>query len=219
MKENKELILGIIGIILIVIIFITSMVISSNKEKEANKDLLDGIHYAEIKVKNYGSIIVELDANTSPITVTNFLSLADSKFYDGLSFHRIIEGFMIQGGGYDQSGNKKNADTIKGEFKNNGVENNIKHERGVISMARVSGIPNSASSEFFIMHQDSLSLDGDYAAFGHVIEGMDVVDKIATSVKPTDNNGSIDLEDRPVIESIRSLKVEIDNGDEDETNS
>ena len=219
MKENKELMLGIIGIILIVIIFITSMVISSNKEKEANKDLLDGIHYAEIKVKNYGSIIVELDANTSPITVTNFLSLADSKFYDGLSFHRIIEGFMIQGGGYDQSGNKKNADTIKGEFKNNGVENNIKHERGVISMARVSGIPNSASSEFFIMHQDSLSLDGDYAAFGHVIEGMDVVDKIATSVKPTDNNGSIDLEDRPVIESIRSLKVEIDNGDEDETNS
>lgn len=219
MKENKELILGIIGIILIVIIFITSMVISSNKEKETNKDLLDGIHYAEIKVKNYGSIIVELDANTSPITVTNFLSLADSKFYDGLSFHRIIEGFMIQGGGYDQSGNKKNADTIKGEFKNNGVENNIKHERGVISMARVSGIPNSASSEFFIMHQDSLSLDGDYAAFGHVIEGMDVVDKIATSVKPTDNNGSIDLEDRPVIESIRSLKVEIDNGDEDETNS
>ncbi len=211
MKDNKELILGIIGIVVVIAIFIASNVINDNKNKEKNKGLLYGIHYAEIKVKDYGSIVVELDADKAPITVTNFLSLADSKFYDGLTFHRIIDGFMIQGGGYDQNGNKKNADTIKGEFSTNGIKNDIKHERGVISMARVGGMNNSASSEFFIMHEDNSSLDGNYAAFGHVIEGMDVVDKIATTPKPTDDNGSIELEDRPVIESIRSLKIEIDN--------
>lgn len=211
MKDNKELILGIIGIVVVIAIFIASNVINDNKNKEKNKGLLYGIHYAEIKVKDYGSIVVELDADKAPITVTNFLSLADSKFYDGLTFHRIIDGFMIQGGGYDQNGNKKNADTIKGEFSTNGIKNDIKHERGVISMARVGGMNNSASSEFFIMHEDNSSLDGNYAAFGHVIEGMNVVDKIATTPKPTDDNGYIELEDRPVIESIRSLKIEIDN--------
>ena len=211
MKDNKELILGIIVINMVIIIFVASIVINNNKDKEEKKELLNGIHYAEIKVKDYGDIIVELDADQAPITVTNFLSLADSKFYDGLTFHRIIDGFMIQGGGYDQNGNKKNADTIKGEFVSNGIKNNIKHERGVISMARIGGMNDSASSEFFIMHEDNATLDGNYAAFGHVIEGMDVVDKIATTPKPTDNNGSIELEDRPVIESIRSLKVEIDN--------
>ena len=117
---------------------------------------------------------------------------------------------MIQGGGYEVNGDRKAASTIKGEFASNGVENNIKHERGVISMARASGLNDSASSEFFIMHEDTASLDGEYAAFGRVIEGMDVVDKIATTPKPTDNNGSIELEDRPVIESIRSLRVVID---------
>lgn len=211
MKDNKELIIGIIGIVLVIAIFVTSNIVNEKKEKDKTKDLLEGIHYAEIKVKDYGSIILELDADVAPITVTNFLKLADSKFYDGLTFHRIISGFMIQGGGYDINGNKMKADNIKGEFNNNGVENNIKHERGTISMARVSGMNNSASSEFFIMHEDYASLDGDYAAFGHVIEGMDVVDKIATSANPTDDNGSIALTDRPVIESIRSLKIEIAN--------
>lgn len=209
MKDNKELILGIIGIILVTLIFIASNIVNDNKEKA--KNLLDGKHYVEIKVKDYGNIVVELDADTAPITVTNFMKLVNSKFYDGLTFHRIIEGFMIQGGGYDQEGNKKEAKPIKGEFTNNGVENNIKHERGVISMARVSGMNDSASSEFFIMHEDYSSLDGDYAAFGHVIEGMDVVDKIAQTPKPIDNNGSIDLEDRPVIESIREMKVLIED--------
>lgn len=209
MKDNKELILGIIGIILVIGIFIASNIVNDNKEKA--KNLLDGKHYVEIKVKDYGNIVVELDADTAPITVTNFMKLVNSKFYDGLTFHRIIEGFMIQGGGYDQEGNKIEAEPIKGEFTNNGVENNIKHERGVISMARVSGMNDSASSEFFIMHEDNSYLDGDYAAFGHVIEGMDVVDKIAQTPKPIDDNGSIDLEDRPVIESIREMKVLIED--------
>lgn len=216
MKDNKELILGIIGIVLVIAIFVTSNAINNKKEKDKTKDLLTGIHYAEIKVQDYGDIILELDADKAPITVTNFLKLADSKFYDGLTFHRIISGFMIQGGGYDANGNKKSADNIKGEFINNGVENSIKHERGTISMARVSGMPNSASSEFFIMHETNESLDGDYAAFGHVIEGMDIVDKIATSANPTDDNGSIALDDRPIIESIRSLKIEIANTNDEE---
>ena len=120
---------------------------------------------------------LELDADAAPITVTNFIDLANSGFYDGLTFHRIINGFMMQGG--DSTGKKsEQPNDIKGEFANNGIENSIKHTRGTISMARISGMPDSASSQFFIMHQDSDFLDGDYAAFGHVTEGIEIVDKI-----------------------------------------
>ena len=165
------------------------------------KDLLTGKHYVEMKVKDYGTIELELDSDVAPITVTNFINLVNSKFYDGLTFHRIIDGFMIQGGDPLGNGTGGSSKTIKGEFSENGVKNSISHVRGVISMARSSDY-NSASSQFFIVQKDTTSLDGQYAAFGKVISGMDVVDKIA-KVKVEDDNGTVSKENQPVIESIR----------------
>ena len=139
---------------------------------------LTGIHHAEIEVKDYGTIDVELDADTAPITVTNFVKLAQEGFYDGLTFHRVISGFMIQGGCPDGTGMGGPGYTIKGEFLQNGVTNNLAHDEGVLSMARAMH-PDSAGSQFFIMHKKSPHLDGAYAAFGKITEGMDVVNKIA----------------------------------------
>lgn len=164
-------------------------------------DLLSGLHYAEIEVEDYGTISLELDADTAPITVTNFVNLAKDGFYDGLTFHRIIDGFMIQGGDPLGNGTGGSDETIKGEFSDNGVENDISHVRGTISMARSSD-PDSASSQFFIVHQDSTYLDGQYAAFGHVTDGMDVVDAICEDTPVQDNNGTVAAEDQPVITSI-----------------
>ena len=143
---------------------------------------LTGIHHAGIDIKDYGSIEVELDADTAPITVTNFVKLAQDGFYDGLTFWRIIDGFMMQGGDPKGNGTGGADETIKGEFSSNGVKNDISHVRGTISMARSSD-PDSASSQFFIVQSDSTFLDGDYAAFGHVTEGMDVVDQICMRVE------------------------------------
>ena len=173
------------------------------KKQEAASDgeLLSGIHHAEIQVEDYGTIKVELDADTAPITVTNFVNLANEGFYDGLTFHRIISGFMIQGGDPNGDGTGGSEETITGEFSSNGVENDISHERGVISMARAQD-PDSASSQFFIMHQDTTSLDGEYAAFGHVTEGMEVVDAICEDTPVQDGNGTVLPEDQPVITSI-----------------
>ena len=151
-----------------------------------------------ITMKDGGVIKAELYPNIAPITVTNFIKLVEEKFYDGLIFHRVIEGFMIQGGGYDEEGNQKEAESIKGEFDANGVRNSLLHTRGVLSMARTS-FPNSASSQFFIMHKDAPHLDGKYAAFGKVTEGLDVVDRIA---KTKTNFMDAPLEPQ-VIESIR----------------
>ena len=162
------------------------------KQEEASEDLLSGTHHVEIQVKDYGTIAVELDADTAPITVTNF---------DNLTFHRIMDGFMIQGGDPNGDGIGGADKTIKGEFSSNGVENEISHTRGTISMARAQD-PDSASSQFFIVHKDSTFLDGDYAGFGHVTEGMDVVDKICEDAQPVDDNGTIVAEEQPVIESI-----------------
>lgn len=135
--------------------------------------------YVLMTVKDYGGILIELDAETAPITVANFQKLVSEKFYDGLTFHRVVKGFMIQGGDPKGNGTGGSSETIKGEFAANGVENNLSHIRGVISMAR-SEDPDSASSQFFIVHQDNqASLDGKYAAFGKVIDGMDTVDAIA----------------------------------------
>lgn len=164
-------------------------------------DLLSGLHYAEIEVEDYGTISLELDADTAPITVTNFVNLAKDGFYDGLTFHRIIDGFMIQGGDPLGNGTGGSDETIKGEFSDNGVENDISHVRGTISMARSSD-PDSASSQFFIVHQDSTYLDGQYAAFGHVTDGMDVVDAICEDTPVQDNNGTVAADDQPVITSI-----------------
>ena len=135
---------------------------------------------ALIKVKNYGVITVELDEKSAPITVDNFVKLAKKGFYNGLTFHRIIKGFMIQGGCPRGNGTGGPGYTIKGEFRSNGFNNPISHLRGVISMARAQD-PNSAGSQFFIMHADGTYLDGQYAAFGHVINGIEVVDKIASA--------------------------------------
>lgn len=169
-------------------------------ETEA-EDLLSGKHNVEIDIKDYGKISVELDADTAPITVTNFVNLAESGFYDGLTFHRIIDGFMIQGGDPDGNGTGGSDKEIKGEFSENGVENNISHVRGVISMARSMDV-NSASSQFFIVQTDSTYLDGSYAAFGHVTEGMEVVDKICKEVPSSD---LVDADKQPVITSIKVM--------------
>ena len=153
-----------------------------------------------ITMNDGGVIKAELYPNAAPITVENFLKLVEEKFFDGLIFHRVISGFMIQGGGYDAEMNHKEAESIKGEFAANGVPNDIKHTRGVLSMARTS-FPNSASSQFFIMHEDAPHLDGQYAAFGKVTEGMDVVDRIA--------NTKTNFADAPVEpQIIKSIRFE-----------
>ena len=144
-----------------------------------NSKYLSGKINIEISVIDYGKIELELDADNTPITVTNFVNLINEKFYDGLTFHRIIDGFMIQGGDPSKDGTGGSNETIKGEFSSNGVNNKILHKRGVISMARRSNDPNSASSQFFIMQKDNESLDGEYAAFGYVTSGMEVVDEIS----------------------------------------
>lgn len=171
------------------------------------KDLLTGYYDCEIKVKNYGSIKLKLDANIAPITVSNFVGLANDGFYNGLTFHRIIKGFMIQGGDPNGDGTGGSKQTIKGEFTANGVDNPLKHTRGVISMARSQSY-DSASSQFFIMHEDTSSLDGQYAAFGCAYSGMDIVDKICDDVKTEDSNGTVSKKNQPVIESITCTKIQ-----------
>lgn len=158
-------------------------------------------YYANIEIKDFGNITIKLDQNQAPITVDNFVSLAKSGFYDGLTFHRIMEGFMMQGGDPAGNGTGGSDKNIVGEFSANGKQNNISHKRGVISMARATPY-NSASSQFFIVHQDSTFLDGQYAGFGYVTEGMDVVDSICESAQPTDNNGTISKDQQPVITKI-----------------
>ena len=165
------------------------------------EELLTGLHHVTIDVQDYGTISLELDADTAPISVTNFINLANEGFYDGLTFHRIISGFMIQGGDPNGNGTGGSEKTIKGEFSANGVENDISHVRGVISMARAND-PDSGSSQFFIVHEDSTFLDGQYAAFGHVTEGMDVVDAICEAVPVQDNNGTVAAADQPVITAV-----------------
>lgn len=147
----------------------------------------------KIEMENGKVMRGELYPDVAPITVENFVKLIESKFFDGLVFHRVIEGFMIQGGGFDAVGNHKETDSIKGEFDANGVKNDLKHTRGVLSMARTM-FPNSASSQFFIMHQNAPHLDGQYAAFGKITEGLEVVDEIATT--------QTDYNDQPIVPQI-----------------
>ena len=197
MKKNILIGIGVV-VFLIVAFFLSNL---ANKEDKKEEKLLSGKYHVEMSVKDYGKISLELDADIAPITVTNFMKLVNDKYYDGLTFHRIIKGFMVQGG---ENPNKK-ADTIKGEFEANGFKNKLSHERGVISMARTSYDMNSASSQFFIMHEDYTSLDGQYAAFGYVTQGMDVVDKLA-EVEVIDDNGTVPEEKQPVIEYIKEVK-------------
>ena len=179
-------------------------------DTDVKTEYLSGKYYVEMDIKDYGVIDLELDADIAPITVTNFIDLVNKKFYDGLTFHRIIKNFMVQGGDPEGTGMGSSDTTIKGEFLNNGVKNSISHKRGVISMARSNISYNSASSQFFIMHKDSPELDGQYAAFGHVINGIEVVDKLV-EVKVEDNNGTVLKENQPVITSIRVIDAPKNN--------
>ena len=162
----------------------------------------EGLHHATIEVEGFGTIKLELNATNTPITVSNFADLVERGFYDGLTFHRIIKDFMIQGGDPNGNGTGGSPRNIKGEFSSNGVTNAIRHKRGVISMAR-SNDYDSGSSQFFIMHKDTESLDGQYAAFGKVTEGMEVVDAIAENTPVEDANGTVAVENQPRITSIR----------------
>lgn len=217
---NKKIIISVLVVILIIlaisVYFITKKGENSNEkqnvqedaqteQKEENKEEKSmyscGKHHAQIVIKNYGTISLELDADMAPITVENFANLVNDGFYDGLTFHRIISGFMIQGGDPEGNGLGGSNKEIKGEFSANGVKNTISHTRGVISMARAQSY-NSASSQFFIMHEDAPYLDGSYAAFGHVTEGIEIVDKICEDTKVEDSNGTVIKENQPVIEKI-----------------
>ncbi|MCR5355837.1 MAG: peptidylprolyl isomerase [Lachnospiraceae bacterium] len=166
------------------------------------KDKYEYTDHVVIDIEDYGTITVGLIASEAPETVANFTDLVKRGFYDGLTFHRIMSGFMIQGGDPLGNGMGGSDKEIKGEFSSNGVDNHLSHIRGAISMAR-SADPNSASSQFFIVHKDSKFLDGNYACFGYVTEGIEVVDKICKNTHPVDNNGTIPKYDQPVITSIK----------------
>lgn len=224
--EKKFIIIGIIVVLVLALIIGVVAVTSNNKEnakgnvqnvtenkqnnnqendnKEENNMYSTGKHHAEMIVKDYGTIELELDADIAPITVANFAKLVNEGFYNGLTFHRIISGFMIQGGDPLGNGTGGSKDNIKGEFLANGVNNTISHKRGVISMARSSAY-NSASSQFFIVHENSTFLDGQYAGFGYVTSGMEIVDKICEDISVEDNNGTVLKENQPVIEKISMI--------------
>ena len=162
---------------------------------------MTGTYYADIAIQDYGTVTVELNGDAAPITVGNFVTLAREGFYDGLTFHRVMDGFMMQGGAPNGNGTGSSDVRIAGEFSQNVYQKPLSHTRGCISMARAKD-PNSASCQFFIVHQDSDFQDGQYASFGYVTEGMEVVDAICADAQPTDDNGTIPAEAQPVIESI-----------------
>lgn len=174
-------------------------------KEEEEVVLLEGKMDVVIDIENYGIIEIEIDANVAPVTVTNFVNLVESGFYNGLTFHRIIDGFMIQGGDPLGNGTGGSSEEILGEFELNGIENNLSHTRGVISMAR-SAMYDSASSQFFIVHEDATYLDGQYAAFGIVTSGMQIVDEICEKVPVIDGNGTVESGAAPIITSIEIIK-------------
>ncbi len=195
-KNKKNLcILGCVAAVIIIIAVLWKCSSSGLDE--------DATYYADIEIEEYGTITIKLDQKTAPITTENFVNLAEDGFYDGLTFHRIIEGFMMQGGDPEGTGMGGSEKTIEGEFELNGYTNSLSHTRGAVSMARNAYDYNSASSQFFIVHEDSTGLDGQYAVFGYVTEGMEVVDEICKSARPTDNNGTIRAAEQPVIKSIK----------------
>ncbi len=188
-----------------IIIILMCFLLFGCNSKTKDPIYLKGKHNIEIEILNYGTIKVELDADMAPITVTNFIDLIKDNFYDGLTFHRIIDGFMIQGGDPNGNGSGGSKKTIKGEFIKNGVNNKLIHTRGTISMAR-SDDYNSASSQFFIVQQNHFDLDGVYAAFGKVTEGMEIVDRICDDTIVEDENGTVLKENQPIIKTIRVIE-------------
>ena len=205
-KQQRKSLLPLIAAIIVIALAVAGLVLATGAGREkTDASLLSGKHYVQMDIADYGVITAELDADTAPITVTNFMKLAESGFYDGLTFHRIISGFMIQGGDPLGNGTGGSGQNIKGEFSANGVKNDLAHDRGVLSMAR-SMMNDSASSQFFIMHEKAPHLDGQYAAFGKVLSGMEVVDAICASVPVTDANGTVAKENQPVITSIKRIE-------------
>ncbi len=191
-------------LITVCLLFALSACWSGSSKTESTASYTDNPK-AEITVRDYGTITLELYPDVAPLTVDNFVKLCNEGFYDGLTFHRVMSGFMIQGGDPQGNGTGGSDETIKGEFAANGVKNELSHKRGVISMARAKS-PDSASSQFFIVHQDSEFLDGSYAAFGAVTEGIEVVDAICEKTPVIDNNGTVPSEYQPVIESIKIIE-------------
>lgn len=200
MKSIKKILTAVLAICLLI-----SLTACKSKNDEYEKDeKLKGTHNAVITVKDYGDIKLELYGDIAPITVANFVKLVNDGFYDGLTFHRAIEDFMIQGGDPDGNGTGHSDQSIFGEFTLNGFENNLSHTRGVISMARSTDY-NSASCQFFIVHGDSPHLDGGYAAFGKVTQGMEIIDQMMTDLTPAGYNGMVDADSQPIIEKIRMV--------------
>lgn len=203
-KRNK-----IIGIIAVLLVAGAALLFELGGGKETSQPAgpisMNPTHTVQIDVQDYGTITAELYGEAAPITVANFVKLVNEGFYDGLTFHRIISGFMIQGGDPLGNGTGGADQDIKGEFAANGWNNPIAHERGVLSMAR-SSAPNSASSQFFIMHQAAPHLDGSYAAFGKVLTGLEVVDAICANTPVTDGNGTVLKANQPIITSIRVIE-------------
>ena len=212
MKINNKTVIALVTTLILSMIFSVGCAKSSNTSTTDEKVMhidassLETDTYADIEIENYGTITVALDKASAPVTVDNFITLAENGFYDGLTFHRIMEGFMMQGGDPKGDGSGGADSKIVGEFKQNGYDNNLSHTRGAISMARAMAY-DSASSQFFIVHEDSTFLDGTYAGFGYVTEGMDIVDQICEEAVPTDNNGTIPKEAQPVIKTI-TIRVE-----------
>ena len=218
--DKRNMIIGIVAVVLVVAVALFLILggkdepaqntnpttVTESAPSAANEIEAKATHNVTIEIENYGTITAELYGEVAPITVENFVKLANEGFYDGLTFHRIIDGFMIQGGDPRGNGTGGSDQNIKGEFKANGVDNPITHQRGVLSMARSSAY-DSASSQFFIMHQVSPWLDGQYAAFGCVLEGMDVVDAICANTPVTDGNGTVAKANQPKITSIKVTEV------------
>ncbi len=193
-----------LSVLVLTVLCLAALLCGCKKEADDDSPYLKGLHHIEIEVQDYGVIAAELDADTAPISVTNFINLANEGFYDGLTFHRVMSGFMIQGGDPKGNGTGGSENPIRGEFANNGVENDISHVRGVLSMARANDF-NSGSSQFFIVHEDSTFLDGNYAGFGWVTSGMEVVDAICQDTPVSDDNGTVPRSFQPVITSIRVI--------------
>ena len=218
--DKRNMIIGIVAVILVAVVALFLILggkdepaqntnpttVTESAPSAANEIEAKATHNVTIEIENYGTITAELYGEVAPITVENFVKLAGEGFYDGLTFHRISDGFMIQGGDPRGNGTGGSDQNIKGEFKANGVDNPITHQRGVLSMARSSAY-DSASSQFFIMHQVSPWLDGQYAAFGCVLEGMDVVDAICANTPVTDGNGTVAKANQPKITSIKVTEV------------
>ena len=219
-NDKRNMIIGIIAVLLVAAVGLWAVLGGKDKPAQSNQPqaAVSGptaastitekvTHEVVIEVQDYGTIKAVLYGEAAPITVENFVKLAGEGFYDGLTFHRIIDGFMIQGGDPKGNGTGGSDQTIKGEFAQNGFDNPIQHLRGVLSMAR-SSMPDSASSQFFIMHKVSPWLDGAYAAFGCVTEGIEVVDAICQKTPVTDGNGTVAKANQPKILSVKVSEVQ-----------